>query len=921
MKKTYDPKLIEKKWTDYWEKNQLNRPFGSGTPYCIVLPPPNVTGILHMGHSFQQTLMDILVRYHKMQGDRVLWQGGTDHASIATQMVVEQNLAREGLTRNDLGRKSFIDQVWKWRNRSANKIVCQMRRLGVCIDWSRERFSMDTGFSRSTIEAFIRLYREGLIYRGKRLVNWDPVLKTAVSDLEVVTEEIDGLLWYIRYPLTDGIEYLTVATTRPETLFGDVAIAVHPNDIIHKKYIGKSVHLPLTNRVIPIISDSSVDPKFGTGSVKITPAHDFNDYEIGQRHQLPLINILTSAGRLNKNAPLPYRGLDRFDAREKIVIALRERQLLDKTESYRISVPKGERSGVIIEPLLTNQWFLKMESISKSAMTVVQSGSLKFIPSIWEKTYLQWLTGVHDWCISRQLWWGHRIPVWYDEEGKHYIGSSQEDIRKRYCLETATKLEQETDVLDTWFSASLWPFASLGWPKKTKFYKNFYPTQILVTGFDIIFFWVARMVMMGLKLTGKIPFREVYIHGLICDSRGRKMSKSKGNIIDPIDIIDGISLENLITKRTHTLLQPKSTQEIEKMTRKEFPQGISGYGADALRFSFCTLATSTGRSINFDMNRVTGCRNFCNKIWNAARFVILNTEEKDLNSKNPLTHSIFDRWIRSRLQQVIKETRKALDCYHFDILARILYEFFWNEYCDWYVECAKCLLYNEHIQSSQKLGTRMTLLEVLKILLQLLHPIMPFVTEEIWHMIAPLIGGKVDSIMVGSYPKFNGFYFDDKIDTEIEWIKNVITAIRTLRSEMNIAPSKTVTIIFSKGQKNEKKRLQAAEQYIKPLGKVMQWLWIDADRSLPLSISSVVGNLEIHLPLSGLVHKSNELSRIEREIASLERKELGSLKKLDNPNYTNRAPREIVEQERVFLETTRRTLKKLKLQHKKIENL
>lgn len=920
MEKIYNLKFIETKWADYWKKHQLSRPGGSGSPYCIMLPPPNVTGTLHMGHGFQQTLMDVLARYHRMQGDHTLWQGGTDHAGIATQMVVEQQLAQQGLNRHDLGRKSFIDRVWEWRDRSGNKIIRQMHRLGVSVDWSRKRFSMDEGLSRATTEAFVRLYHEGLIYRGKRLVNWDPILNTAISDLEVITEKIDGVLWYIRYPVTDGTGHLTVATTRPETLLGDVAIAVHPDDGRYKHHIGKEVHLPLTKRTIPIIADTAVNREFGTGSVKITPAHDFSDYEIGQRHQLPLINILTPEGRLNKNVPKPYQGLDRFDARKKIVAALEENYFLEKSEPHRIPVPRGERSGAIIEPFLMDQWFLKMEPLSKPAMAVVKSAELKLIPAAWEKTYLQWLTNIQDWCISRQLWWGHRLPVWYDEEKNYYVGHSQEEIRKKYHLETEIELIQETDVLDTWFSASLWPFATLGWPKKTQAYKTFYPTQVLVTGFDIIFFWVARMVMMGLKLTGKIPFHEVYIHGLIRDSQGRKMSKSKGNVIDPIDIIDGISLQELIKKRTRTLLQPKIAKSIEKLTCKEFPKGIASYGTDALRFTFCALA-NTGRDINFDMNRIEGYRNFCNKIWNAARFVVMNTEKKDLNSEKPLTYNIVDHWIRSCLQQAVIEARRALTHYRFDLLAQTLYEFVWNEYCDWYVEFAKCILYNGDAKPSQQRGTRITLLEILETLLRLLHPLIPFITEEIWHTVAPLVEKNGDSIMIEPYPEFDKFELDNEASAKIEWLKNVITVIRTLRAEMNISPAKTITVIFSKGEENDKKRLQETEQYIKSLGKIAKWRWADNDESIPLSATDIMGNLEIHLPLEALIQKETELARLKKEVTKLQREKENSLKKLNNSNYLKKAPKEIVEKERLLLETKQKTLRKLQLQYVKIENL
>lgn len=917
MEKTYNPKLIEKKWSDHWEKHQLNHPRGSGTPYCIMLPPPNVTGTLHMGHGFQQTLMDILIRYNRMQGHRTLWQGGTDHAGIATQIVVEQQLAQEGLTRHILGREAFIKRVWEWRNRSGAEITRQMRRLGVSIDWSRERFSMDEGISRATTQAFVRLFNEGFIYRRKRLVNWDPVLNTAISDLEVTTEEVDGTLWYVRYPLTDTSGHLILATTRPETLLGDVAIAVHPNDKRYQDYIGKKVHLPLTNRIIPIISDTTVDRKFGTGVVKVTPAHDFNDYEIAERHQLELINILTSKGKLNENVPKPYQGLDRLNARKKIISDLKNSNFLYKTEYYRVPLPKSERSGAVIEPFLTDQWFLKMRSLAEPAITAVKLGELK-LPATWEKTYLQWLTNIQDWCISRQLWWGHRLPVWYDKEKNYYVGHSIEEVREKYHLKNEN-LVQETDVLDTWFSASLWPFATLGWPDKTEAYKTFYPTQVLVTGFDIIFFWVARMAMMGLKLTGKLPFRQVYIHGLIRDSQGKKMSKTKGNVIDPIDIIDGISIEALIKKRTSHLLQPNMTQLIEKLTRKEFPHGIASYGTDALRFTFCALA-STGRDINFDMNRIEGYRNFCNKIWNAARFVILNTEGKDLNPEKPITYNTVDYWVRSRFQQVVKEVRKALDDYRFDLLAQILYEFVWNEYCDWYLEFAKCVLYKETKPSEQR-GTRITLLEILESLLRLLHPIMPFITEEIWHTVAPVVDKNGNSIMIEPYPEFNKAEIHKDANAEIEWLKNVITAIRTLRSEMNISPAKTITVIFNKGEDIDKKRIQGTGKYIKSLGKINEYHWANNEKSLPLSATDIVGDLEIHIPLAGLIHKDTELTRLKKEISKLKREQENSLKKLDNFNYITKAPKEIIEREQLNLEINKKNLKKLQSQYIKIKNL
>ena len=921
MEKIYKPKEIEKKWVDYWEKNQLSKPTGQGQPYCIMLPPPNITGILHMGHSFQQTLMDILIRYHRMKGERTLWQGGTDHAGIAMQMIVEQQLAQEELTRNDLGRQAFIERIWKWREYFGGKITHQMRRLGISIDWSQERFSMDKILSRATTEAFVHLYQEGLIYRGKRLVNWDLKLNTAISDLEVVIKEEEGYLWHIRYPLVEESEYLTIATTRPETLLGDTAVAVHPKDKRYQHYIGKKVYLPLTDRMIPVIADEAVNQEFGTGSFKVTPAHDFNDYKISQRHQLPLINILTPEGYLNDIVPYSYRGLERFEARKKIISDLKNKKLIEKIEPYRIPIPRGERSGTIIEPLLTDQWFLKMKSLAKLGIEAITSGKLKFIPKHWEKIYLQWLNNIQDWCISRQLWWGHRLPVWYDEKKNSYVGRSWEEVLKKYHLSTKVKLQQETDVLDTWFSASLWPFATLGWPENTESFKTFYPTQILVTGFDIIFFWVARMVMMGLKFTNKIPFCKVYIHGLIRDNKGQKMSKSKGNIIDPIDIIDGISLNSLIKKRTHTLLQPKMEKIIEKITRREFPTGIINFGADALRFTFC-MSASRGRDIHFDMKRIHSYRNFCNKIWNAARFVIINTEGKDLDPKKPLHYSIADHWIQTRLQQIIKSVEETLNQYHFDLFAQILYEFTWNEYCDWYVEFAKCVLYDKGSKPSQLHGTRVTLLEVLETLLRLLHPIIPFITAEIWQIVAPLVGKESKNIMIESWPQLDTkkIYYD--IQPDIEWLKNIITAIRTLRAEIGVSPKKRVPIIFGKSNEKDKKRIIKTESYIKKLAKVSHLHFTTRlDEPFSATAVSIVDQLEIHIPLTDLIDKQTEIIRLKKGIIKLQKEEEKSLKKLDNLNYLKKAPREIVEKERIFLEKTQEALKKLKLQYTNVENL
>src|SRR3990167_7141241 len=772
LEKTYQPTDIESKWSQYWEKQDFSQPSGSGKPYCIMLPPPNVTGTLHMGHGFQHTLMDALIRYHRMQGDNTLWQAGTDHAGIATQMVVERQLATENVTRHDLGRDAFLKRVWSWKHQSGQTITQQIRRMGASIDWSRERFTMDDNISRATIEAFVRLHDEGLIYRGKRLVNWDPQLKTAISDLEVSTETEKSHLWYMRYPISDSAEKIVVATTRPETMMGDTAVAVHPDDKRYQHLIGKKVCLPLTDRLIPIIADDSVDPTFGTGCVKITPAHDFNDYAMGQRHQLPLINIMTLDATLNEQVPEKYRGLDRLVARKKIIADLSALDLIEKITDHENNIPRGDRSGVIVEPLLTDQWFVKMDAMAKVAVIAFEKGEIEFVPENWGKTYLQWLENIQDWCISRQLWWGHRIPVWYDDKGNHYVGLHEADVRERYDLSNNIELEQDNDVLDTWFSSALWPFATLGWPENTEDLQTFYPTNVLVTGFDIIFFWVARMAMFGLKFMGKVPFKQVYITGLIRDSQGQKMSKSKGNILDPIDLIDGITLPDLLEKRAAGLMQPKMAKAIAKQTEKDFPEGIPASGTDALRFTFCALA-STGRNINFDMARLTGYRNFCNKIWNGTRFILMNIGDCDLNNKEQIL-SISDKWIVHQLHHTITQIQHAFAKYRFDEIAKLLYEFIWNDYCDWYLEFAKCDLARENSTDSESRGTKYTLLSVWEMVMRLLHPLMPFITEEIWQIIAPMIQMKdCDSIMIAAYPTANQKKIDLIAFAEVVSIKKI----------------------------------------------------------------------------------------------------------------------------------------------------
>ncbi len=919
MDKVYQPQQIESHWAKLWEKRGFMKPSGDGHSYCIMLPPPNVTGRLHMGHGFQHTLIDALIRQHRMRKFNTLWQGGTDHAGIATQMVVERRLAQENISRHDLGREQFVAKVWDWKEESGSTITGQIRRLGASIDWSRERFSMDKGISYATREAFIRLFEEGLIYRGKRLVNWDPHLQSAISDLEVSTETEKGHLWYMQYPLSDGSGQLTVATTRPETMLGDTAVAVHPDDERYQSFIGKTVRLPLADRDIPVIADDAVDKEFGTGCVKITPAHDFNDYEMGKRHDLPMMNILTLDAHLNASVPNKYRGLSTYEARKIIVADLENLNLIEKIEPHDLNVPRGERSGAVIEPMLTDQWFMKMKALAEPAMAAVTKGDIQLVPGNWAKTYLQWLENIQDWCISRQLWWGHRIPVWYDDAENCYVGHDEADARQRNQLGDDVVLRRDADVLDTWFSASLWPFASLGWPQQTPEFETFYPTDVLVTGFDIIFFWVARMVMMGLKLTGNIPFHTVYITGLIRDSKGQKMSKSKGNILDPINLIDGIDLESLIEKRTTGLMQPKMSPKIEKATRKEFPDGIAAYGTDALRFTFCALA-STGRDINFDMGRIEGYRNFCNKIWNAARFVFMHTEGKDL-SKNNAEYSLADLWIRSALQETIKRVNEHFENYRFDLLAQALYEFIWNEYCDWYLELAKCVLNNPSASAEQLRGTRNTLVAVLETLLRLLHPVMPYITEEIWQTAAPMLGIQGESIMLQQFPAYDQAEVHAKAQADIEWLKAIIGSIRNIRSETGINPSQNISVIFSKGTEQDQQCAKQCESYIKVLARAQVVKWENDKNVLGTCATDVVNQLEVYIPLAGLINKEVEMSRLDKEISKIKKEQEKFMHKLNNPNYVKKAPPEIVAKERQRLEQSESTLKKLQEHYEQIESL
>jgi len=917
LEKTYQPQAIEQHWYQTWEKNNYFAPRGNGSPYCIMLPPPNVTGSLHMGHGFGCTLMDVLIRYHRMQGDDTLWQPGTDHAGISTQMVVEKQILMDGKTRHDFGRDKFVEKVWEWKTESGGNITRQLRRLGASLDWSRERFTMDETFSKTVSEVFVKLYEEGLIYRGKRLVNWDPKLLTAISDLEVISTEEEGKLWHLRYPLADHQDHIVVATTRPETMLGDVAVAVHPDDERYQHLIGKQVILPLTGRTIPIIADDYVEKEFGSGCVKITPAHDFNDYAIGQRHQLTPINIFTPTAHINENAPKAYQGLERFSAREKILQDLESLGLIEKIEKHMLKVPRGEKSDAIVEPYLTHQWFMKMKPLAEPAIEAVKNGEVRFIPENWNKTYFQWLNNIEDWCVSRQLWWGHRIPAWYDEEGNFYVGQNEATIRAKHKLNDQIKLHQDTDVLDTWFSSVLWPFATLGWPEGTKELATFYPNNVLVTGFDIIFFWVARMIMMGLKFTGKVPFKEVFITGLIRDAEGQKMSKSKGNVLDPLDLIDGVELDELIRKRTYGLMQPKMAQKIEKHTRAEFPEGISAHGTDALRFTFCALA-SYGREIRFDLGRLEGYRNFCNKLWNAARYVLMNTEGKDLGTGEL---SLPDRWILSRLQTTIQSAHDALEQYRFDLLAQAIYEFTWNEFCDWYLELSKPILTSAQSSKAQLRGTRHTLVTVLESLLRLLHPIMPYVTEEIWQRVAPLAGVKDETIMLQPYPVFSAELKNDAIDAELEWVKNVIIAIRTIRSEMNIAPGKPLPVLFNKGTELDKKRFADNQHLIMTLAKLADVTWLKSDDTQPESATALLGELEILIPMAGLIDKAEESARLNREIAKLAKDAERAETKLQNPSFVDRAPSDVVEKERERLTELKSALDKLAQQLEKIASL
>jgi len=915
MEKTYNPEQIEAKYRSLWEDQNLFSSDSNSTSenaYCIMLPPPNVTGSLHMGHAFQHTIMDVLTRYHRGKGEQTLWQPGTDHAGIATQMVVERQLAAQDITRHDVGREKFIDKIWDWKEQSGGTITSQMRRLGASVDWERERFTMDEGLSDAVKKVFVQLHDEGLIYRGKRLVNWDPVLHTAVSDLEVISVEEQGSLWHMRYPITDTDEAMVVATTRPETMLGDSAVAVHPDDKRYTHLIGKTIDLPLTDRKIPIIADDYVDIEFGTGCVKITPAHDFNDYEMGQRHHLDIINILTDDAKIKDTVDSAYVGMDRFEARKQIVTDLDGQGLIEKIEPHKLMVPRGDRTHAVIEPYMTDQWFVKIAPLAQPAIDAVKNGDIRFIPENWNKTYFNWMDNIQDWCISRQIWWGHRIPAWYDNDGNIFVANSLKEAQEQAGEDT--KLRQDEDVLDTWFSSALWPFSTLGWPDKTPELSRFYPTDVLVTGFDIIFFWVARMIMFGLKFTGEVPFKDIYITGLIKDGQGQKMSKSKGNVLDPIDLIDGISLEDLLTKRTQGMMQPKMAEKIKKQTKQEFADGIPAFGTDALRFTFAALA-SFGRDIKFDLKRVEGYRNFCNKLWNASRFVLMKLEGEAINTNASL--SIADEWILSRLQATKVNVEKHLSDYRLDLMSHELYEFVWHDYCDWYLELSKPLLVNE----STKAGTQATLVKVLDEMITLLHPIIPFITEEIYEQCQTLLGNKQKSLMTQAYPEVENSLISNKAETEVKWLQTFILGIRQIRGEMNIPPSKPLPCFVQNISDIDQRCLDTHAQLLSSLAKLESIQQLSVNDDAPESATALVGEMKVLIPLAGLIDKDQEIARLNKEIEKLEKQKIQFSAKLNNEKFTNGAPEAVVNKEKEKLTSVESAIIDLSSQLKKISAL
>ena len=948
MDKTYQPHSIEQKHYTHWEDNNWFAPSGQGDSYCIMIPPPNVTGSLHMGHAFQQTIMDALTRYHRMQGYNTLWQPGTDHAGIATQMVVERQLAADNVSRHDLGRETFIDRVWEWKQQSGGRITQQMRRLGDSVDWSRERFTMDPGLSNAVKEVFVRLHEEGLIYRGKRLVNWDPKLHTAISDLEVENHDEQGKLWHFRYPLADGAttadgkDYLIVATTRPETMLGDTAVAVHPEDERYSSLVGKFVELPLVGRKIPVVADDYVDMEFGTGCVKITPAHDFNDYEVGKRHGAALVNIFdqnaavlpaaeafTYEGQplagFDGTLPSQYAGLDRFEARKLIVKEFEAAGFLEKIDDHALMVPKGDRSGSVVEPWLTDQWYVAASKMAEPGIQAVKNGDIEFVPKMFENEYFHWMNNLQDWCISRQLWWGHQIPAWYDDQGNVYVGRSEEEVRAKHNLGDVA-LTQDEDVLDTWFSSALWTFSTLGWPDEEEMVKTFHSTDVLVTGFDIIFFWVARMIMMTMHFikdedgTPQVPFKKVYVTGLIRDEHGQKMSKSKGNILDPIDLIDGIELDELVKKRTTGLMQPKLAEKIEKNTGKSFPDGFTESGTDALRFTLASLA-SLSRDIKFDVKRLEGYRNFCNKIWNAARYVQQNTQGQDCGQNGgEVELSLADRWITSRLQKLEAEVHKHFGQHRFDLMSQALHEFIWSEYCDWYIELSKPVFWNENSTEAQLRGTRRTLVRVLEVLMRLAHPIMPFITEEIWQSFKTETGAEGESIMLQGFPKPDESKLDEAAEADLEWVKGVIVGVRNIRGEMDIAPGKPLPVMLQNGSAEDQRRLQENENFLLKLAKLdsIQWL---GENEAPMCATQLVGDMKVLIPMAGLIDVDAEKARLTKEIDKAE-KELGRIRgKLSNENFVSRAPEAVVAKEKEKASALESSVASLKEQITNIESM
>jgi valyl-tRNA synthetase len=956
MEKTFNPTDIEQSLYTSWEEQGYFSPTGEGDSYSIAIPPPNVTGSLHMGHAFQQTIMDTLIRYQRMQGKNTLWQTGCDHAGIATQMVVERKIAaEEDKTRHDYGREGFIDKIWQWKEESGGTIGKQMRRLGNSIDWSRERFTMDEGMSEAVQEVFVRLFEDVLIYRGKRLVNWDPKFHTAISDLEVENKDKKGFMWHLRYPLAngektaEGLDYLVVATTRPETMLGDTGVAVNPEDPRYKDLIGKQVLLPLVNRLIPIVGDDHADMEKGTGCVKITPAHDFNDNEVGKRHALPQINILDKDAAILATAevydtkgevcdaystelPSEFAGMDRFVARKAIVAKFDELELLVEVKDHDLVAPYGDRSGVIIEPMLTDQWYVRVEKLAGPAVEAVKDGQIEFVPKQYENLYFSWMNDIQDWCISRQLWWGHRIPAWYDESGKVYVGRTEEEVRANNDIAADVTLKQDDDVLDTWFSSALWTFSTLGWPKDTDDLKTFHPTDVLVTGFDIIFFWVARMIMMTMHFNkdengkAQIPFKKIYMPGLIRDENGDKMSKSKGNVIDPLDMIDGISLEDLLAKRTGNMMQPKLAKKIDKLTKKEFPNGIEAHGTDALRFTLTSVAT-TGRDISWDMKRLEGYRNFTNKLWNASRYVLMNTEEFDCGGTSPQSKggemelSLADRWIIGQFEQTVKTVHEAFETFRFDLASQALYEFTWNQFCDWYLELTKPVLFKG--SEAQQRGTRHTLVNVLEGLLRLMHPIMPFVTETIWQRVQPLsdFSKTDDSIMVQAFPQFNADKCDQQAIDDLEWVKQFIVAIRNIRGEMDISPSKELPVLLKNVNALDQRRLDENEQFLSSLAKLESISVLNDDEQGPACASAVVGDLSVLIPMAGLIDKDAELARLDKAIDKLEKDAARTRGKLSNDNFVGKAPAAVIEKEKAKLSEAESALNKMLEQKQQIAAL